>query len=743
MKIIISENQLNNISLNKNWILERVKTNPKKILVTESQYTKLLFKESTRKKSSWVANNPNVTGGESSGWSTLNGSKSNKNSYGDFRVGGDLVHIKYLCGWYNNECEHCQPTTNWGWQPGDTNGSFTGKGTYPSKEMEKFVKLLWKLGKRKANNDTIKRTKGKHSLNTKFNADLIYREGINEYQRLVGEGQIERRKNLKGSDFDGDSVELWSPDDWNNSLQGLRKLGYQLNPSGPYRGAFPRMCSEGEYTTDWGPIGEFLGWVSTWDAQDWIDAAALVAFAIGTVFPPAALVGVGLELVNVGISSYKLAKGEGSWGDVGLRTLFLFGGPLIGRSIGYGLKLGYKAASKLFKIAIDAIKWVGKKTGLIATKEMGEYIVKQNLSKAEREVVEQWIEQIQKNPKGFQDDMAKMEDLIQKAAKGDEAAIKQLKVLREKAISEGLPSSNSLNPFSKVKDKVVKGFNGKTYKVNAYWEEFLNPLGKGLGAKVGATIMTTLYITLKGYEYSNWLDQQNIPPQQQEEIVEFVMGMDNIEEKIDRLYEKTGMSKKDPLPDVILEYSTKVSPEKFDKEIGELQTELTKAFDEVQALYRSGVSEVKGRTKKKDALFNLYNSFCEKVPGYENTLDTVTITSDRPQHQIKQLNTVVNQQGVPFKKYKFVFNHKFRGVYEKSNGLWKNIISDCNKSTQILKDFCDSGNSRALVFCNNLNITNHKLKTFNDVFIDHLESNKNLKVDKFISELEKNRPAGW
>ena len=31
MKIIISENQLNNISLNKNWVLDRVKTNPKKI----------------------------------------------------------------------------------------------------------------------------------------------------------------------------------------------------------------------------------------------------------------------------------------------------------------------------------------------------------------------------------------------------------------------------------------------------------------------------------------------------------------------------------------------------------------------------------------------------------------------------------------------------------------------------------------------------------------------------------------
>ncbi len=47
MKIIISENQLNNISLNNNWIENKLKTISKKIIVTESQYRKLLLKEET------------------------------------------------------------------------------------------------------------------------------------------------------------------------------------------------------------------------------------------------------------------------------------------------------------------------------------------------------------------------------------------------------------------------------------------------------------------------------------------------------------------------------------------------------------------------------------------------------------------------------------------------------------------------------------------------------------------------
>lgn len=47
MKIIISENQLNNLSLNNNWLDNRVKTISKKIIVTESQYSKLLLKEET------------------------------------------------------------------------------------------------------------------------------------------------------------------------------------------------------------------------------------------------------------------------------------------------------------------------------------------------------------------------------------------------------------------------------------------------------------------------------------------------------------------------------------------------------------------------------------------------------------------------------------------------------------------------------------------------------------------------
>ena len=54
MKIIISENQLNNISLNKNWILDSVKTNPKKIIVSESQYNRLVLKEEKSTASSFL-----------------------------------------------------------------------------------------------------------------------------------------------------------------------------------------------------------------------------------------------------------------------------------------------------------------------------------------------------------------------------------------------------------------------------------------------------------------------------------------------------------------------------------------------------------------------------------------------------------------------------------------------------------------------------------------------------------------
>ena len=722
MKIIISENQLNNVSLNKNWLLDRVQTSSKKIIVTESQYSKLLLKESTKAKNPWVADNPNVSGGESSGWSTLNGTKSNKNSYGDFRVGGDLVHVKYLCGWYNDECTHCQPTNSWGWNPGDVGGNYTGKGTYPSESMEKFVKLLWKLGKRKASNDTIKRTKGKSSFKTKYNADLIYREGINEYKRLVAEGKINRTKNLSSSDLEGEKSEQWSADDWNNSLQGLTKLGYQLNPNGNERGAFPRMCSEGSYETDWGHLGTFIEWVSTWNAQDWIDAAALVAFAIGTVFPPAALVGVGLELVNVGISSYNLSQGEGSWADVGLRTLFVFGGPLIGRGIGYGLRLGQKVAAKLFKIAVDAIKWAGRKAGLIPAKEIGEYILSKGLSKAETKVVEQWIKEIQSNPKAFKDNLKQMEDLIQKAAKGDEAAIKQLKVLREKAISKGLPSSNSLNPLSKVKDKVVKGVNGKTYKVNAYWEEFLNPFGSGLSAKIGVGLASTIFIGLKGMEFAAWLESQKLQEKMGKELQNKLLEFDGVKDTIKKMRkENLNVSRDATLQEIVLEYSTKVSDEEFGKTVTELQSEMDNALTIFKNKYQEGASHIRNLRKQTGKLYKTFNSFCESIPNYPNTLDQVTVTTKRTPKQKREMRKIVKDKGIKFKNYRFVFDDKFNGIYEKDGGEWVNIVSKCNNSEKIISDFCKSGDKNAKVFCNNVNLDSISLDEFNEIFIENIE----------------------
>ena len=43
MKIIITENQLNNISLRNNWLENPLHISSKKIIVTESQYSKLLI----------------------------------------------------------------------------------------------------------------------------------------------------------------------------------------------------------------------------------------------------------------------------------------------------------------------------------------------------------------------------------------------------------------------------------------------------------------------------------------------------------------------------------------------------------------------------------------------------------------------------------------------------------------------------------------------------------------------------
>ncbi len=112
MKIIISENQLTNISLNKNWILDRVKTHSKKIIVTESQYSKLLLKEESCAKGSNCGSPSDVTSAEPSGWSTIDGKYSNRPRYGDFTVGGELVNVKHLCGWYNTKCYGCQPNNS-------------------------------------------------------------------------------------------------------------------------------------------------------------------------------------------------------------------------------------------------------------------------------------------------------------------------------------------------------------------------------------------------------------------------------------------------------------------------------------------------------------------------------------------------------------------------------------------------------------------------------------------------------
>ena len=699
MKVVISESQYSNLIISNEWFPNIVTTKPLKILIRESQLTKLI-KEQSCGRDGCAPGDVNTS---DDGWSTYNGKYSATPTYGDFRVQSYPVNIKHLCGWYNSKCYGCQPNQSWGYNLHDSHGNYTGKGKYPNEQMQKFVERIWDLGNRKVG----------EGENWKTDAGRVYREGINEYIELIKKGKINYTYIKKGSDLEGDKKVLFNAEQLNGYIKGLKKLQASI---GYGKGSFPRMCGKGHYKTDWGMAGDFIEWVGTWDAQDWIDAAATVAFAISLVFPPAALVGVGLEAVNVGISSYKLYKGEGSWADLGLRTLFLFGGPLIGRSIGYGLKYGKKMAEKLFRWAVEALR-IGGKQG---TKKMAQYIISKNLTKGQKEVVEKWIKYMKNNPKKFKESMEEMSELTKKAAKGDKAAIESLENMMKK--SEKI-SGPSLNPFSKVKDKIIK-IGKNEYKINAYWEEFLNPFGKGMSAKIGVGLLSTLFVGLKGYQFHKWIEMQNLSAAQQEEIVKMVESTKKMKSLIKKMRkENLNVAADAPLVEVILEYSTKVDEEEFNKTMTQIQKEVDDSIDHFHTTYKEGVQYINNVRKQTGQLYKTFNGFCAKIPGYEDvtTLDPVTISTERSPKQRRQLNKVIKDKGVDFKNYVFVFDDKFNGIYEKEGNKWVSVLSECKIAAPLITDFCKSGDPNAKVFCNNVKLDAISLKDFNEVFINNFD----------------------
>ncbi len=489
-----------------------------------------------------------------------------------------------------------------------------------------------------------------------------------------------------------------------------------------------------------GAPNAFDKYLATWTVQDWIDAAATVAFAVAIVFPPAALIGLGLEGVNVAISSYKLYTGEGSVLDLAIRTIFLFGGPIIGRMIGKAVSLTFNAIKNIFVKVLSIFKRIGGKK---LTEEAVEKIVREefkHFSKEERELAENLLEEIKMNPERFKHNIDEIEKLSIRVENGDRAAIAELKKAQEKAIRRGY--IDEINPFSGNKTEVIETGFGQI-KVNKYWADIVDfPR-----TKLGLTIFLGIFISMEAYGFYTFLEKQGYSQEQIRDINSLIEKEVGLEDKIESFFKKYADNEK-PTGDIEDDMTLLISNGLENEEFEELKGELDVAMLEYEKYHIKSKTELDNIKNDESNLSWVYNGFC---------------SNDKKNNVVKNLNNKkgtknynIKEYGIPYKEYYFILKGKYKGIWkrvaddlEKSKGglndvdteevfiggidmvklknmkdsaseNYIDIVSNCEESIPIVNDFCKSqiNSKKVLNFCASIELINLSKKEEIDLIID-------------------------
>ena len=164
---------------------------------------------------------------------------------------------------------------------------------------------------------------------------------------------------------------------------------------------------------------------------------------------------------------------------------------------------------------------------LIVTGKQIENIVEQEFkgfSKKEKDVAKKLIEDINDNPNQWKNEMEKIEELVEKVKNGDKEALQKLKDAQKAAKKRNF--IETINPFSKNKDYVIKTFRGNK-KVNKYWYEVFDfPR-----SKFGLTVLSGIFIGFKSLEFYVFLEQKGIEDEAKKEVMSQIAEKSGFEKK--------------------------------------------------------------------------------------------------------------------------------------------------------------------------------------------------------------------
>jgi len=774
MKLLITESQYNNF----------VNNNKKTIIITETQYSnllnsKLLENENTTKNSElnttisctadaskcWANDeDPRVTFSERTGWSTANGkqpSRYNKNGFtvvssedGQF----DFIHIKYFCGYYNPWCSGCRPhdVTNDPLGGFSMDGGPAAKGKYPSPEVKKFVKTVMDLGIAKVGK---RAGAGKRMEDTPW----IVWAGLTEYKKRL-ENRLQNAYYVKSTEY-GPKKYKYPDYAIKDQLAGIQSLIIATDSGHPRTGFVRNWCPM--TTSKIAP--PFKGWTAT----DFLDAASIVLLAGSYFFPPLALGALALEGIALSISVVDFAKGEGSLLDVGIRVLCLFGGPLIGRGIGKLLKGGKNAMINGYNLVR---KFFGMNpTSKQVTREAIEAFVKQqNLSAADRQAFEEWMNVLKNGGEEFADELIEMEAVLARANAGDKAALEIVegwikKGQKQLKVADDIIKSN---PANRLFGRQYRGFSsrsGKGFKnkLLLYWDEVTEPMNLfGSGLLLGI------------YGYSEYMKFQNTAKQlgYEEEQIKLVdkLAMKELTEKKDikRMLNKY-KSKDDVMGELF--YNETWTPEitnKIIKRASEIMSEndfkrFSKMVNDsmgstIEKFLRKRYYVYKKlwdiKSKLSNTLVNDYMGNCTIPIEWQgkNMLDTITIKSKMDQVDVDQFIKKIdyaktNNHVEKIGDYHWVFKGPESGVYKitrpgggKPNKL-ERFETNCSWMRKEVNKICkDPGNNKdRLEFCSKVDLVSIDLDELKMIPLEYSEKDIKNNIETILKQESKNNDTEW
>ena len=454
-------------------------------------------------------------------------------------------------------------------------------------------------------------------------------------------------------------------------------------------------------------------YLETWTVQDWIDAAATLAFAIGTVFPPAALIGIGLEGLNVIISAYSLYAGEGSWTDLGIRVIFLFGGPFIGRLIAKGIGLSFNAIKYVFGKVLNLFKRLG---GIKMSKEAAEKIVREefkNFTKEERELAEKLLKEINENPDKFKREIEKIEKLAKRVENGDKSAINELKKAQEKAIRRNL--IDEINPFSGNKTHTIDTGFGKI-KVNKYWADIFDfPR-----TKLGLTIFLGIFLSVEAYGFYSFLEMEGYNKEQIKKIVnEQLLKETNLKGDIASFFKKYAANEK-PSGDIESDMALLLSEGLTEQEYNKIVAKIDKAMSEYEKYHKEISTEIGNLKKDSNNLGWLYNNFCYIPDEFKDSIGNEVTVIGKQSEKVKFLRkNIIKTKGIKYDNYWLVLKGKNKGIWkEDKEGNFNNITSNCEESIPLVNGICRSNNSKFSEFCSTIELIGLSDEEKIDLIID-------------------------